>query len=130
MPRAIIAAQPKVTERAFQADVIGLARMLGYRARHDAATNAPRRCWKCGAPSRGPRNPKGGLDLVLWRPKSRTRSARFIHAELKASDGVLSPEQRDEIASLNAADQETYVWVYGPTIMQEIADVLGSDRRP
>lgn len=103
-------------EKDFQATVLQLAALMGWRHWHDAATNAPRRCWSCGRGTQMPRNPSGLPDLIL------IRADRLIWAELKAQDGVTSPEQRDWIAALRAAGQQVYVW--RPADWPEIEKVL------
>lgn len=95
---------PKQDEKSFHAQVVKLAAYLGWTMWHDAATNAPRVCWSCKAPSKGPRNASGLPDLLL------VREDRILWAELKAQDGVTSPEQREWIARLRAAGETVYVW--------------------
>lgn len=93
-----------MTEREFQAHVLALAKRLSWTAWHDAATNAPRVCYSCKAPARGPRNASGLPDLIL------VRGDRLVWAELKRQDGVTSQEQRQWIAALRAAGQTVFVW--------------------
>lgn len=95
---------PRQDEKSFHRQVVELARYMGFTVWHDQATNAPRVCWSCKAPARGPRNASGLPDLLL------IRGARLIWAELKAQDGVTSAEQREWIARLRAAGETVYVW--------------------
>lgn len=94
----------ELSEREFQAHVLAVAKRNGWLWFHDAATNAPRVCWSCKAPARGPRNASGLPDLLL------VREDRILWAELKAQDGTTTPEQREWIARLRAAGQTVYVW--------------------
>lgn len=106
-----------MTEREFQTHVLALAKRLGWTSWHDGATNAPRVCYACKAPSRGfQRNAKGLPDLIL------VRGPRLIWAELKSQDGVTKPEQRQWIADLRAAGQTVFVW--RPSQWSEIESVL------
>ena len=93
-----------MTEREFQGHVLALAKRLGWTSWHDSATNAPRVCYSCKAPARGPRNASGLPDLIL------VRGDRLVWAELKRQDGVTSQEQRQWIAALRAAGQTVFVW--------------------
>lgn len=95
---------PKQSERDFQRQVLQLAGLLGWTWFHDAATNAPRVCWSCKAPARGPRNASGLPDLLL------VREDRILWAELKAQDGTTTPEQRAWIEELRAAGQTVFIW--------------------
>ena len=107
---------PALSEKRWQAQVVSLATALGWRVRHDAATNAPRRCSACGEVRRLPRNAPGALDLIL------IRRPRIVWAELKTDDGKLTPEQEREIDDLRACGQE--VWVWRPGDLDSIAKVL------
>jgi hypothetical protein len=78
-----------ITERAFQAQVIAIAKILGWRCYH---THDSRRS-QAGFP-----------DLVL------VRRARLIFAELKSESGKVKPEQDAWIAALRAAGQKAYLW--------------------
>jgi hypothetical protein len=91
------------SEKAFSQQVIGLARMRGWLAFHDNATNAARRCPKCGGIIGGPRNPPGFPDLVLVRD-------RVLFRELKVKGGKLSPEQVEWRDQLVAAGADYTVW--------------------
>ncbi len=107
---------PRLTEARFMAQVVELARLNQWTVWHDAATNAPRVCYVCHAPTRGPRNTAGLPDLLL------VRASQLIWAELKAQDGATSAEQRQWIAALRAAGQTVFVW--RPSDFDEIERVL------
>jgi hypothetical protein len=95
---------PRMTEREWMAQVVRYAKLMGWKAWHDAATNRRRRCASCGAWSAGARNPAGLPDLIL------VRRPRLVWVELKADRGALSDAQREWIESLRACGQECYVW--------------------
>jgi hypothetical protein len=104
------------TERAFQSQVLAYARLMGWQAFHDNATNAPRRCSGCGQTRSLPRNAAGLPDLIL------VRRPRVVWAELKAERGKISPPQAAWIAELRACNQEVYIW--RPSSWQEIEECL------
>jgi hypothetical protein len=92
------------TEKAFTQQVIGLARLRGWLVFHDNATNAARRCPKCGQAINTPRNTPGFPDLVLVRD-------RVLFRELKVKRGKLSPEQMEWRDGINVAVEGDYsVW--------------------
>jgi hypothetical protein len=95
---------PRMTERAWMAQVVQYARLMRWKVWHDAATNRRRRCDSCGAWSAGARNPAGLPDLIL------VRRPRVVWVELKAGRGGLSAPQREWIDDLRACGQEVYVW--------------------
>lgn len=74
---------PAVTEKAFQAQVLGLARLSGWRCYHtfDSRKSAP-----------------GFPDLVLCRPP------KVFFIELKTEKGTLRPEQRDWLDALGRCE--------------------------
>jgi hypothetical protein len=79
-----------ITEKHWQADVIEVATLFGWRTYHtfDSRRSAP-----------------GFPDLVLCRPP------RFIVAELKTDTGRVGPRQREWLDDLAAcAGVEVYVW--------------------
>lgn len=116
----------RVPEAAWLASVLEIAAMCGYALRfHDNATNAPRRCPKCGEFIRLPRNRAGFLDCTLGRPRSKYRPARLVFAELKVGRNGLTPEQEAWVRMLRDAGQECYVWY--PHQAQEVADILRAD---
>ena len=108
--------RPKQSERDWQTTVLKYAALRGWRAFHDNATNAPRRCTACGAVRRGPRNTAGLPDLIL------VRGLTLIWVELKAQDGATTPEQRAWIAALREAGQTVFVW--RPSDWDTITEVL------
>lgn len=93
-----------MSEREFQTHVLALAKRLGWSTWHDAATNAPRVCYSCKAPARGPRNASGLPDLIL------VRGDRIVWAELKRQTGSTTKEQREWIHALRMAGQRVFVW--------------------
>lgn len=95
---------PKQSERSFQGQVVAYARMTGWVAWEDKATNMPRACRRCRAPIQWPRNAAGHPDLLL------IRVPRVVWAELKSERGRLSDDQRAWIAALRASGQEVYIW--------------------
>lgn len=91
-----------VAEARWQADVVAIARALGWWAYHtyDSRRSAP-----------------GFPDLVLVRE-------RVVFAELKRAGGRLTPDQRHVIAILKAAGAEVYVW--WPADVDDVHQVLAS----
>ena len=89
------------SEREFQAMVIELATLLGWRCYHVPDS---RRC-EAGWP-----------DLVLWRPP------RFLLAELKTEKGRVSNIQQRTIGELRACGLEVHEW--RPSDWTEIASAL------
>lgn len=94
----------RIGERAFMAQVVRYASLMGWRHFHDAATNLPRACRTCHAPVRWARNPAGFPDLVLVRPP------RLVFVELKSARGRTTPDQAAWLAALRACGQECHVW--------------------
>ncbi len=94
----------RLTEAAWQRQVIQYATLMKWRIWHDQATNVPRRCSGCGATPRVIRNPAGLPDLIL------VRRPRVVWVELKADRGRLTDAQRDWLADLRASRQEAYLW--------------------
>jgi hypothetical protein len=80
-----------VTEKAFQATVIELARWFGWRVHH---------------PHDSRRSEPGWPDLVLARPA--TREVLFV--ELKTARGRLTDDQGWWLDALHVAGLETAVW--------------------
>lgn len=97
---------PPQTEKAFQAQVIQLAKAYGWRYYH---THDSRR------------SVEGFPDLVLVSHKRSP--ARLVFAELKAENGRLTDAQRGWHHALVEAGQEVYLWK--PRDMDEIIKVLG-----
>ena len=82
-----------VTEKAFQAQVLGLARLSGWLCyhTHDSRRSAP-----------------GFPDLVMARPPV------IVFAELKTDTGKVRPEQRDWLAALGGCESvEAALWKPG-----------------
>lgn len=95
------AKHPLLTEKRWMAQVIALARMLGYRVYHT---------WDS-------RHSQGGFpDLVL------VRRPRVIFAELKREDGRVTREQQAWIDELRACGQEVHIW--RPSDLETIVRVL------
>lgn len=92
-----------VTEKEFQARVLTLARLNGWKTyhTHDSRRSAP-----------------GFPDLVLVRPP------RLIFAELKSAKGRLRPEQRVWLEALSGCIEapESYLW--RPGGLQEAQKIL------
>lgn len=106
----------RVTEKAFTAAVIELARTLGWRTWHDVATNRRRRCLRCGEWTPGARNPPGLPDLLLVKPP------RLVFAELKVGKNPATEAQLAFLADLSRAGAEVYLW--RETDMETIAAIL------
>lgn len=106
MPRVNRAALglPPQSEDEFQADVIGLAKLLGWRVYHTRD-------------SRG--SDSGFPDLVL------VRRGRLIFAELKTDTGKLRPVQEAWLTDLLETKAEVYLW--RPSCWGEIERVLSSE---
>ncbi len=82
--------RPSLAEKAFQAQVVALARMQGWRVyhAHDSRRSEP-----------------GFPDLCM------VRAPRVVYAELKTDTGRLGPEQVCWIEELKACPGvEVYVW--------------------
>ena len=90
-----------VTERDFQATVLELATLLGWRHYHVPDSR---------------RSEAGWPDLALWRPP------RFLLAELKTERGRVRPIQQQTIEELKQCALEVYIW--RPSNWSEIAKVL------
>lgn len=86
---------PKLTEAAFQIEVVKLAKVLGYAWYHTY---------------RSDRSSAGFPDLVLVRPAARGRPGRVIFAELKAQRTPVTLAQRIWLGHLREAGAEVYLW--------------------
>src|SRR5690606_29558723 len=86
------------TEAEFQAQVVELATITGWRHLHVRRTVGRGRKWTTST------NLAGWPDLLLWKP------GRVVAAELKSAKGKTTAEQEDVLASLAAAGIETHVW--------------------
>lgn len=102
---------PKMTEAAFQKQVIALAKLHGWRVAHFRPSLNRRGKWQTAVQADG----SGFPDLVLVRE-------RVIWAELKTEDGKLSNDQIDWQTDLLDANQEVYVW--RPCNWEEIVEAL------
>jgi len=90
------------TEKEFQAQVLHLAKLTGWRCyhTHDSRRSAP-----------------GFPDLALCRPPV------IVFAELKTDTGKARPEQRDWLAALGGCESvEAALW--RPSDWREIEEVL------
>lgn len=97
-------------EATFQAQVVELARILGWRCNHHRRSIGKGNRWTTAT------SVVGFPDLTLWR------RGRIVFAELKSATGRLTPEQREVLASLAEAGPEVYVW--RPSDFDEIKRVL------
>lgn len=95
-----------LTERQFQARVIDLLHMFGYRVAHFMPAVNQRGQWRTPVAADG----KGFPDLVAVRPERPGRAGRVLFVELKTDTGRLTKEQKDWGADLSDAGAETYVW--------------------
>ena len=100
-------------EAKFQAQVIQLARMNGWRVFHPSKMQARDGSWRTALSG-----DRGWPDLVLAH-----RERGFIVCELKADRGVLSTEQKEWLFHL-APWAECYVWK--PRDLEAIARRLGA----
>lgn len=96
-PRLLLARS--VREADLQANVLALARALGYRRVHFRPAQDRRGRWATHQAGDA-----GFPDTVLARP------GRLIFAELKSIGGRLAPEQDEWLRVLKAAGVEAYVW--------------------
>jgi hypothetical protein len=103
-------------EASLLAQVMGYARMRGWHAWHDRATNAPRRCRECGTYRRLPRNAAGFPDLVL------VRRPDIIIAELKAEGEKPTTQQTGWLNEFAACGVRAFVW--RPSDWDEITRIL------
>jgi hypothetical protein len=90
-----------MTEKEWTAQVVELARTLGYRRYHTYRS----------------KNSEAG-----WPDEALVRE-RLILAELKRETGKVSDSQRQWLDALASAGQEVYVWF--PSDLDEIGKVLG-----
>lgn len=90
-----------ITEKQWQAQVVYLARLFGYRIYH---------------PWLSIRSERGWPDLAIFRP------GRFLLAELKSDTGKLTDAQLRMIADLTAAGVEVYVW--RPRDIDRVMEIL------
>jgi hypothetical protein len=102
---------PAITEAEFTAQVLELAKRLGWRAAHFRPARTARG-WRTAVQGDG----AGFPDLVLVR-------RRVIVAELKAGRGKLTPAQTDWLGVFERAGITAYVW--HPRDWPQIELVLG-----
>jgi hypothetical protein len=107
-----------ISERAFQDNVIALAKLFGWRVAHFRPAQT-KHGWR--TPMQGD---KGFPDLVL------AKGGRVVFAELKSDKGKLSADQKDWIAALDAPpgwdsemSHEVHVWY--PDDLDAIGKILG-----
>lgn len=89
-----------VSEAEFQQQVIDLAHAYGWHHLHVRRSIGKGRKWVTST------NVVGWPDLFMWHPYQR----RTIAVELKSETGVVSPEQKAVLASLEAAGVWVDVW--------------------
>lgn len=109
--RRVVVPGVRLTEAAFQQQVIDLARSRRWLCAHFRPGLTKRGTWRTAVQGDG----EGFPDLVLVRE-------RVVWAELKTDKGRLRPEQKTWIDVLRAAGAEVYVW--RPRDLAEIEDVL------
>lgn len=97
--RALLAA--RMTEREFQAQVMAMLRLLGWRAYHTLD-------------SRG--SARGYPDIVALRGR------RCLALELKTERGRVTQDQQDWLEAFAAAGAESGVW--RPSQIEELTEVL------
>jgi len=102
-----------ISETDWQAQVVELAHLLGWKHLHVRRSIGKGRSWQTTT------NVVGWPDLLMWSPR---RPGRHIAAELKSAKGVVSDEQRAVLDDLAAAGFETYVW--RPSDLDQVRDVL------
>lgn len=100
-----------MTEAEFQAQVVELATITGWRHLHVRRTIGRGRKWTTST------NLAGWPDLLLWRP------GRIIAVELKTDVGKVTDDQEDVLRSLSDAGVEAFVW--RPADWDVIASTLG-----
>jgi hypothetical protein len=93
--------RPKISEKAFMAEVIRLAKRNGWRYFH---------------PFDSRRSVAGFPDLVLLRGKT------IIVAELKVGDNVLTTDQLDWLGAFTDAGVRAVIWY--PGMFEEIGRIL------
>lgn len=89
----------KVTEAAWQAQVIDAANLLGWTVAHFRPART-KDGWVTPVAAQG----KGFPDLFM------VRGDRVIAAELKSATGRVTPEQDQWLELLDATGTETYLW--------------------
>ena len=93
-----------ITEKQFESQVKGLARVFGWLYYHT---------W------RSIHSPAGFPDCVL------VRGSRLIFAELKSEKGKVSPAQQEWLDALgNVGDKDVQVYLWRPSDWDKIEEVL------
>jgi hypothetical protein len=105
---------PAVTETAFQAQVVELARICGWRCNHIRRSIGKGRRWTTAT------SVVGWPDLMLYRP------GQFLAVELKTDTGKLTADQSKVLDDLRAAGIDARCW--RPADFPEIQATL--TRRP
>ena len=90
----------QISEEAFTAQVIHLARWFGWKVAHFRPAMTKRGRWVTAVQGDG----AGFPDLVL------VRANRLIFAELKAERGRLAPKQEAWLESLKNAGMQACLW--------------------
>lgn len=101
---------PHITEKAFLAQVVELARLCGWEHFHVFDSRKSDRGWP---------------DLVLWRPPRSPELigiGKIIFAELKQEGKSTTAIQDRTIRQLRSCGCEVHVWV--PSMFDELAEVL------
>lgn len=102
----------QISEKAFTAQVIALARHLGYLTAHFRPGMTKRGKWVTA----GQGDSVGFPDIIAIRP------GRAILAELKAAKGRVTPEQERWLAVARSAKIEAYIW--RPSDIDQIERIL------
>lgn len=105
-----------ISEEAFQNDVIDIAHQYGFLVAHFRIVKVQRANGTTFYQVPVAADGKGWPDLVLVGP-------RIVYAELKAMNGILSPEQKVWRDALLKAGGEWYCWK--PSDYDAIHRVLG-----
>ncbi len=106
----------RLAEADFQRQVIGLARVLGWRVAHFRTVRVLRRNGSVHYATPVQADGAGFPDLVM------VRGERLLAVELKAKRGVVSDEQRAWLDAFAAVRAEVYVW--RPDDWDALAEVL------
>lgn len=108
----VAAKGPKIPESAFQAQVLHLAALKGWRSAHFRTAQDKRGRWLTAVAGDG----KGFPDTVLLR------GDRIVIAELKAELGRTTAEQREWLDAWRTAGAEVFIW--RPSDFDHIVEVL------
>lgn len=99
-----VAPRSRVAEAEFQRQVIGLARMLGWRVAHFRTVRVLRGNGSVHYATPVQADGAGFPDLIM------VRGERLLAVELKAKRGVVSDEQRAWLDAFGSVHAEVYVW--------------------